>query len=114
MAAVFFLGVLVGGGLLKLKTWVRPEATSAPPTTPPSPSPSSSLFSRSLEYTADPSRIAAAAEERADLPEDLDKSAEAEEVNILSLFYLPWNSAYIMYWNIPFFVKSDRIFGFRR
>jgi hypothetical protein len=107
MAAVFFLGVLVGGGLLKLKTWVRPEATSAPPTT-------SSLFSRSLEYTADPSRIAAAAEERADLPEDLDKSAEAEEVNILSLFYLPWNSAYIMYWNIPFFVKSDRIFGFRR
>jgi hypothetical protein len=48
------------------------------------------------------------------LPEDLDKSAEAEEVNILSLFYLPWNSAYIMYWNIPFFVKSDRIFGFRR
>jgi hypothetical protein len=80
MAGVFILGVLVGGGLLKLKTWVRPEATSPPLTT--SPSPSSSLFSRSLEYTANPSRMAAAAEERADSPEE----EENEEVNILSLF----------------------------
>jgi hypothetical protein len=79
MGAVFLVGVLVGGGLLKLKTWVRPEATSPPPTTSPSPS---SLFSRSLEYTANPSRMAAAAEERADSPEE----EENEEVNILSLF----------------------------
>jgi hypothetical protein len=92
MAGVFLLGLLVGGGLLRLTTWVRPVATSAPPTT--SPSPSSSLFSRSLEYTAQPSRMATAAEERAGKEDE--EEEEDKEVNIELTFLV-----YFIYRGIP-------------
>jgi hypothetical protein len=96
MAGVFFLGMLVGGGLLTVKTWVRPVATSPPPTTSPSLDRSSSLFSRSLEYTAQPSRMATAAEERAAKTDEEEEEDQEDKVNIELTFLV-----YFIYRGIP-------------